>query len=201
TGLLTATGGRWTSFSTTSPTACAVLSRIYCFGIGNNVVVTTPPLTGRRAFVSTAVSSGGGVASFDDRCRLDAAAAGLAGTFHAFVATSTVHAIDRFDTAGARWERLDGIALAPMASDLAVGLRVPLSVHADGSYDTTFERTWTGADDPSTVDAANSCSDWTSTSPSGNGFLGEPHRGGPAGFHSSVRRCDDTTHYVYCLEP
>lgn len=197
-GSLDATIQRWTdNFASGS---CSAASRIYCFGIGNQMPVSTSPPTGRRAFLSTAVGTVAGIGMLDARCAQDAAAAGLAGTFRALVATSTASAISRFDTTGARWERLDGIPLAPTAAALAIGLRVPLDLHADGTYDMTTERVWTGAADPMSLSSGMSCADWTSSSPSQAGTLGSPRNGGNLSFSAGSRRCDDVTHYVYCLE-
>jgi hypothetical protein len=200
TGRLNATAKQWTSVNSSSATACAGPSRIYCFGTGHQLPVAPTGVTGRRAFMSTAVTSGGGVAAFDARCMADATAAQLPGTYRALVATASQRAIDRFDTSGARWERLDGIPLAPTAGSLALGLRVPLEQRADGTYDTGTAQVWTGATDPGSLAAGSACVDWTSASPSQQGLLGEPHRAGTEGFDLSSRRCDDTTHGVYCLE-
>jgi hypothetical protein len=196
-GSLDHTIGGWTDNLASS--SCSAASRIYCFGVGNQVPVMTSPPTGRRAFLSTAISSITSPAALDARCAQDASTAGVAGTFLAFIATSTTSAIGRFDTTGARWERLDGIPLAPSAAALAAGLRVPLNLHADGTYDTA-ERAWTGATDPASLASGASCVDWTSASPSKMGNLGMVFSGGANAFSVSSRRCDDSTHDVYCLE-
>jgi hypothetical protein len=96
-GSLDQTIGGWTDNQASS--ACSAPSRIYCFGIGNQVAVGTSPATGRRAFLSTAVSITS-LAALDAHCAQDASTAGVAGTFLALVATSTTSAIGRFDTTG-----------------------------------------------------------------------------------------------------
>jgi hypothetical protein len=205
TGLLTATDASWTSSSSLSA-ACTGPSRLYCFGTGKQMVVTPPSVAGRRAFYSRPVTIGGGVADLDAECQADADAASLGGTFHAFVATTSATAISRFDTTGPRWVRLDGVPLAPMAADLATGLRVPLNLYADGTpYMVPFgaAKAWTGATDPiSPADGAHNCMDWTSTSPSFDGYNGQPTSSGASAFYNGTggRRCDETSYGVYCLE-
>ena len=201
-GFLTATSAAWSEAVVADATVCNVAARLYCFGIGNQVAVMTPGATSRRAFLSTAITSGNGVAPMDDRCRQDAIAASLPGTYRALIATTTMTALSRFTTNGPRWERVDGIPLAPTAPDLAIGFRVPLPIRADGSRDTTDGEAWTGAGDPSTVSVSDeACLDWTSTSVSQGGRLGLVDHAGPKAFTYLLhRRCDDSMHGVYCLQ-
>lgn len=200
-GSLAATSREWSNLILAN-TGCELPARIYCFGIGKQMAVTTSAATGRRAFLSTQVTTVGGVVALDDRCRLDAVAAQLPGSYRALIATSTMTALSRFNTVGPRWERLDGIPLAPTAADLAIGLRVPLSIHADGSRGITDGQAWTGANDPSSLSPTDeSCLDWTSSSNPNGGHLGFSDYGGPMAFTYLLnRRCDDTRHGIYCLE-
>jgi hypothetical protein len=203
TGTLTATDAAWTAVGT-STFACAGPSRLYCFGVGKQSVVAPPAVVGRRAFYSRPVGIGGGISAFDAKCQTDADTANLGAPFHAFVATTTANAISRFDTSKSRWVRLDGVPLAPSAADLATGFRVPLNIYADGSpYAIPFgaSKAWTGAVDPVSLGVADTCVDWTSTSPSGGGAYGRPTNSGASGFYDgSARRCDEGSYGVYCLE-
>jgi hypothetical protein len=199
-GDLDAISTGWTINGSPLSNGCLGPSRVYCFGIGASVPVTTPAVVGRLAFVSTPVALGGGVASLDAHCQADADAVPLPGTYRALVATAAASAISRFDTTGPRWVRPDGIPLSPQAGDLPLGFRIPLDQHADGSYEMGAERVWTGATDPSST-ATLACNDWMNASPSQAGAWGYPfHAGGAFTTGTAGRRCDDSTYGVYCLE-
>jgi hypothetical protein len=118
-----------------------------------------------RAFVSSTQASGsfGGVAGGDAICASAAAAAGLDGTFVAWLSTATVNAIDRL--AGSRgWVRVDGAALLDQPADLVQGgLLSPLDVDEHGQP--TVTDTWTGTLDDGTVNTGETCADWA-----GGGF-------------------------------
>jgi len=192
TGQLSTTAPEWTFLVAQS--ACSGPARIYCFGVGLTVPVTTSAPQGRRAFLSKPTTLNG-IAALDNHCQSEAAA--LGGTFRAFVATSTSTAGSRFNGNGPRWERLDGVPLAPLASDLlTTGLRAPLNLDATGVVNTYVA--WTGATTPSVLSTI-SCSDWTTSSPSGNANWGDPKYGGSYGFGRGTSRCD-LQKSVYCLE-
>ena len=192
TGQLSTTSSAWTF--QVAQSLCGGPARIYCFGVGLNVPVTTSAPQGRRAFLSKPTTLNG-IAALDNQCQSEAAA--LGGTFRAFVATTTSAAGSRFDANGARWERLDGIPLAPLASDLLItGLRAPLNLDATGVVMTYVA--WTGATTPSAM-TSTTCSDWTTSSPSGRANWGDPQYGGSFGFGRGSSRCD-LQKSVYCLE-
>jgi hypothetical protein len=91
--------------------------------------------TNNVAFVSAAtITPGtlGGVAPADAACQAEADAAGLAGTYVAWLSTSTTNAIDRLGTSRG-WVRSDGAPFVDTVADLAAGrLYLPLSVDVNG---------------------------------------------------------------------
>jgi hypothetical protein len=179
---------------------CSMPTRIYCFGIGNNVPVT-PSDSGRRAFISNPIQPGNGIGALDTQCQSDATAAGLVGTFLAFVATTTAPANSRFDGTGPLWVRVDGVRLAPTAADvMSLGQRIPLDLHADQTLaaGVLIIETWTGATAPTAL-GVNTCMDWTVGTSGRSGSYGNALLGGTHGFWNTEIRCN-VAKSVYCLE-
>jgi hypothetical protein len=99
-------------------------------------LVDVAPVAGRLAFVTAGRWGGGrGLAAFDAMCAAEAAAAGIAGTFEAAVATTHASAVSRFDLDGPAWVRPDGVAIVASARDVGVRkpLLAPIALHADGT--------------------------------------------------------------------
>lgn len=180
---------------------CTDPIRLYCFGTTYSVPVIAPPITGRRAFLSiTDAMPGSSISAFDAVCQTDADTYSLGGMWRAFVATSTASAASRFSSAAGRWQRLDGIPLAPTAVDLlTTGLRVPLNLGPDGIYRNAAAGTaWTGADTV-TVVGGLTCGDWMITNASSSARLGGYVYGGSRSFNFASIRCDSNLP-LYCLE-
>ena len=115
----------------------------------------------KRAFVtSTAYPADlGGLAGADAKCQARADAAGLGGTWHAWLSTYTVNAKSRVDDAA--YARLDGVVVAASLADLTDGaLAQGLFKNELGA--TWLYQTWTGTAPDGTA-VAQTCSDWTST--------------------------------------
>jgi Divergent InlB B-repeat domain len=104
----------------------------------------------------------GGLAGADFACQSRAASAGLAGTYRAWLSSTTVNAKDRL--AGARgWTRRGGAAVADQVSDIVSGhLFYPISYDENGAF--------VGAVPVATATnslgdvSGGTCSDWTVTS-------------------------------------
>lgn len=137
-------------------------NHVLCFGVDQVATVTHAPVAGRLAFVSTGLfSASTGIAAADAICSDEAAAASRAGTYRAFMTTSTVAAASRFNLGGAPWVRVDGVPLMTSAADLSTfTLLAPLDVRLDGSIVRTGS--WTGHGD--VTNAAWVCNDWSSAS-------------------------------------
>jgi hypothetical protein len=133
---------------------------IYCFGIDAVVPVTFEPVEGRRVFMTNALTNAQvGLAGFDEMCSTEAGAAGMDGTFRAFVASSRGSALSRFDTAGEPWVNTFGVPISATAAALAIQthLDAPFNVTATGQPVGGYY--WTGAM-RATDPADATCSDW-----------------------------------------
>ncbi|MBZ0231777.1 MAG: DUF1554 domain-containing protein [Deltaproteobacteria bacterium] len=105
------------------------------------------------------------LANADAACMAEAAAAGLPGTYRAWLSSSTVDAKDRLGTARG-WVRVDGQPVADRVEDIVAGnLIAPIRLLATGEPATlngaghTVVLTGTQADG---THAPTTCSDWTS---------------------------------------
>jgi hypothetical protein len=127
------TGGphAWTNMG---GTWCTAQGRLYCFG--DDMVNRSPslrwPAARLRRHRGEAVEVS---APSTAMCPAETAAAGLAGTFKAGVATTHASAVSRFDLTGPTWVRPDGVAVVASAHDLGVEkpLLAPIALHADGT--------------------------------------------------------------------
>lgn len=164
--------GGWTAAAVAACSA-GPQYHLYCFGTDSTRPLDVPAAQGRIAFLSGAHAIGGGIAALDAACAADALAAGLPGTFEAFVATSTASAASRFDLGGAPWVRPDGVSVVAAAAHLTDRrLLAPIAVRADGTYAPQWSA-WTGATSPLAIGTAETtCSDWTDGSAAGTGSWG-----------------------------
>ena len=102
-----------------------------------------------------------GVAGADASCNAEAAAAGLPGTYRAFLSTSSEPAASRF--LGSRgWVRPDGeiVVTGGITALYSQGALVPIALTADGvDLRGTVRSVWTGTSRSGAF--AATCSDWT----------------------------------------
>ncbi len=198
-GLTTFSGGSW---SANTFATCTDPTRLYCFQIDLDVPLVVERSTGRRAFVSTgAFTPSSGVAAADTLCASEANAANLTGTFRALL-TTTAPAASRFDTTGAPWVRLDGIALGDSAvAILSSDMRAPLAVTTSGGMPDTYVLTgFAGISFPTAFDAADllrNCNSWSDAA--GGSQLGWPLATGSSSFNQTTADCVQP-YPVYCFE-
>ena len=151
-----------------------------------------------RAFVTSAqlVGNLGGLAGADALCTNAASAAGLDGTFVAWLSTTTVDAIDRL--AGSRgWVRTDGTALADQPAQIASGeLFVPLDLDENGHPAPLPAEPWTGTNPDGRAASGLSCGDWTGA---GTGQQGVAAAGMPSFTDGGTIPCM-ATRSLYCFE-
>lgn len=138
TGVTQGATDAWTSYFAVS---CAESHRLYCFADDLATVVSLPPLGAKRAvFVSkgTVVASAG-TGPMDALCMTEAGSVGLAGNFVALVAeNASTPAANRVSASGAPWARVDGVSIAPSASEfLSQGFEVTIDLHADNTIANT----------------------------------------------------------------
>jgi hypothetical protein len=198
TGYLTCgTNGKWGA----TTTACTGSGATYC-SISNGACGPNPNVM----FVTTGTQTGslGGLSGADAICQSDAKAAGLSGTFVAYLSTSTQNASARLVTAGGGasrgWVRTDGMPIADTAANLAAGtLWYPPSLDQTGAAVTTSApEVWTGSLYTGVAVSGETCSDWTSTTSTGN--TGSPW----AGYYAfqdwwSGQPCSGS-YRLYCLQ-
>lgn len=158
------------------------VGRLYCLEVGNNVAVSPPPATDGRLVFLSSPRVAAGVGALDAMCTADATAAGLPGTYHAAVATTTATIASRFSVDNRPWRRVDGslVANGPAMFDGSKLLNF-VTQNADGTYhgaSTMFLNdvlTFTGSTSPTTLGFVSStCSDWNDTSGTLAGGFGSP---------------------------
>ena len=166
-------GSMWTNFG---GQLCGTAARLYCFGVDRTAVVdVTPATTYRRAFTTKASwTPGGGLASADALCMQEATAASLPGTYKALLASSGATAASRVSTSGSVWARVDGVAIATLASFTFAVTRWIVSPNLTADKTTWYGNTgvWTGAARlPPAGTSSTTCNNWT-VSTAGNTAIG-----------------------------
>ncbi|HEY8376347.1 MAG TPA: hypothetical protein VIK91_07660 [Nannocystis sp.] len=138
----------------------------------------------RIVFVTSAAWSGdlGGLTGADAKCQMLAEAAGLTGTYKAWLSTESEPAKDRLTHYSVPYVRTDGVQVAADWDDLTDGtLAEPIDrteqgdpapivttpcVIIQGSFTHVFTQSWA---DGSYFDLRGACTDWSSGSPDGGG--------------------------------
>ncbi|MBI3770755.1 MAG: DUF1554 domain-containing protein [Deltaproteobacteria bacterium] len=168
--------------------------RLYC--------IETLPY--KRVFVTSTGYNGnvGGLAGADQKCRDRAVAAGLGGTWRAWLSTSSVNAKDRvLDTT---YRTLDGRLVATNKADLTDGAITSL-IDVDEFGAPAGVYVWTGTRTNGTVYSSNTCLDWTSASEDTFGGFGLSDYGVTSWTHwnidiDPVAECAISTLGLYCFE-
>jgi hypothetical protein len=125
----------------------------------------------KRIFVtrSTYAANFGGIAGGDLRCQSSAEAAGLTGTFKAWLSDSTTNAADRFVSNGPWVEVGSNVTLFP--SRVALRGFPSAQLKKDELGQPSPDYWWTGTL-ANGVKGDNNCMDWTSPSPADRGTVG-----------------------------
>lgn len=132
---------------------------------------------GKHAFVANVHATGnlGGLAGADATCNAHAAAAGLGGTYLAWLADGTDSPSTRFTHATGPYVRVDGQIIANGWADLTDGtLAVPVVLDENGQT-IPNQIVWTNvtpAGTATSTDLGQSCDNWTSSSASFGGRYG-----------------------------
>ena len=138
------------------------------------LVATRPPALAqcdafKRVFVTSTTYDGnpGGLAGADAICAARAAAAGLSGTYKAWLSSSTTSAASRLTHATVPYKRTDGVTIANNWTDLTDGaIAEPITHDEFGHEISSYGVVWTGtASDGSSLGGGfgsnDFCSDWT----------------------------------------
>ena len=133
--------------------------------------------TGKKVFRTSTLGSGKfelwsgatgtGIAAGDSICNARAAAAGLAGSYKAWLSDSSTDAAARLLSSGP-WIRVDGVKLADNKADLTDGTLMTAVLDEFGTSDFTY--VWTGTSGG--TKASDTCADWTDDTSSTFGMYG-----------------------------
>jgi Protein of unknown function (DUF1554) len=158
-------------------------------GVGGEGDSAAPPPR-RTVFVSSALYTGalGGLTGADSKCQVLADAAGLDGTFKAWLSDSTVQAVARLTHSADAYVRPDGVHIASSWADLVDGtIQNPINVDERGqvvpgaAWVELEGDVWTGTTDSGAA-LPTHCKDWTGTGtptelPGGGYFFGDDNFG------------------------
>ena len=141
--------------------------------------IGSPPNVAFVTNESFVVSTLGGLAGADAKCQAAAAAAGLPGTFVAWLSDSSADALTRLGTARA-WARTDGRPFVDSVADL-VALRhlYPLHIDENGQRIVATVVTGTGPDGLRQSATGDFCQDWTGENAAVGFVGGDPDSFGP----------------------
>jgi len=152
-----------------------------------------------KAFVSSTLTTGniGGLAGADALCNNAAKAAGLPGTYVAWLSTTTVNAIDRIKADGP-WQLVNGTEIAKTKADLVKGsLAARFDKDEKGNTPPPEEdRVWT-ATGPNGTFSGEDCNAWGGTG--GDGLVGEAEQTDDDWTALEEEDCTEVNR-VYCLQ-
>lgn len=173
--------------------------RLYCLEADFNAPVVLPSLPGRMMFVSSQVDANKGLAAFDAVCTKNAAAASLAGSYRALVATSTATALSRFTLSGAPIVRPDHVVVARSDSALLQQSEVTAAIDRSASNQWAGGvAAWIGSSSP-TQPGRNTCGDWSTHNAMGDYADTRYARSDAVGSESGSTSCY-AGFSVYCLQ-
>jgi hypothetical protein len=150
--------------------------------------------------VAAANAEGGpvtnGLAAGDELCNRTAAAAGLGGTWIAWLSDSATNAIDRIQDVGP-WYRLDGALVFANKAALAGNPRVETFVTEDCTVSDLA--VWTGTLSNGTK-ASNTCDDWGSSGSDVHGLCGFANTTTNQKWSEGTVPLCNTAYNLYCFE-
>ena len=184
--------------------ACNLALPRYCFGVDYAQPLVPTRTLGRRAFVSAGnFDRKSGLAGADALCASEASAAGLSGSYKAFLSTTSASASSRFDLTKPLWVRTDGIPIAANLNDFlstAGPHLTAISVEADG---TTYRGDFSvvlGSDSPTVVGRVDStCNNWSSDVSTSSMIYGRESRTDDW-WPGNATGCDFGFIGLYCFE-
>ena len=158
--------------------------------------------TGKRVFVTTSGTTGllGGLGGADMRCQTIANAAGLPGTFRAWLSAGTASAASRLTHATVPYGLLDGTVIALDWDDLVDGtLMAPIRVGENGLPTIVGSGVWTGtAANGDTLTNSTNCAGWNANGANQGGTAGNRSQTGPA-WTEGTNTCF-ANNSLYCFE-
>ena len=143
---------------------CNFTLQLLCFETDFTVAVpiAPPPFpVGRYVFTSHNTYTLAGIAAADTQCQSDATAAGLPGTYVAFVATTTQSASDRIGGVAGIWRRSDGLVVTRTGLDQSP-LDTAAFLDATGHEPVLNAGIWFGANTATELGTSqNTCNDYS----------------------------------------
>jgi hypothetical protein len=152
------------------------------------------------AFATSAGYQGnlGGIDGANAKCQAVATAAGLPGSYLAWLSSSSRNPAAGL-AKGGPWYDVNQTLIAPNWSKLQTGtLTNLLQLSADGSGGNAIVWTNTNPDGTAT-DAANTCSDWTDATLGNSGNLAYANGTGPTWTTAYAGGCEQS-HGLYCFQ-
>ena len=177
--------------------------------VDNYNISTTDNATYKRVFITSSRYRGnfGGVTAADNICMSEASAAGLSGTYYAWVATDATNDPEsRFTRATVPYRFVDGTKMANDWTDLVDGAISVANkrMHADGNVTGFSSSPWTGVNQDGTAYLTNgdplydNCNKWTTN---GSAYTGRDGANNTTGTWSSANdeQCNQQN-WLYCFE-
>ena len=137
-------------------------------------------------------------ANADALCAARASAAGLDGTYKAWLSTSAASAPSRIPAASRGWYRTDGLPVADTLASMTSGhLLYPISDDENGNLRAS-QFVFSGTGNDGTLTSTETCSDWTSTSNTQSVSIGNTSGGKDDWSWASNTGCDAQM-AIYCF--
>jgi len=189
-------------FTSAGEAWCSDLGALLCLQTTINAPVSLPPAPANawQAFVSSPIATlpDGGISALDAHCQADAA--GLSGTFQAFVAPSGASASSRFTPGPDNWYDPTGVQITASPSDIASAdarLLGALWRDATGGEVPSYDYVMTGAMTPDAPGSpGTTCNNWLD--PSGNGNTTRAGYTEPGWMGDTLTSCSNFR--VYCFQ-
>ncbi len=189
---------------------CSQTRALLCFQTGQGPGLHDFSSPGKKVFVTSVLGTGDlgswtdaagktGLAAGDAICQARAQAAGLTGTFVAWLSDDNTNAIDRLTSDGP-WVRLDGVIVARSKADLTDGeIFTSINLTETGQYFGN-QAAWTGTSSDGTKDITHNCNNWTSSTSIDTAAIGGViSASGEWSSESYYINCDFSGH-LYCFE-
>jgi hypothetical protein len=171
-----------------------------CFGKTKTAAVTPTTFTGKRIWLTNTEYQPGSMTP-DQKCMAERPA-GISSAV-AFIAYDGQLAEAVLDP-NASYVRNDGQLVGSGAQLGAGNLLTGIWQTASGTYPSDGARVWTGKAEPFPPRAVHTCNDWTSSSPSFSGAIGNSYAADTTSWFSTTIPCDETgglAGRLYCVEP
>ena len=146
----------------------------------------------------------GGLAGADATCQAEAAAAGLSGTYKAWLSDSSDSPATRFSTAGGPFILVNGIVVASAWGDLIQGaIRYPIMYTAAGDRLEDYIEVWTNTNpfgERNSDNPGHSCQDWYDNTDDNVGYFGLSSLSSSVWTLFGTELCDYAQQHLYCFQ-